>query len=318
MAAAFLANFLFWIGVALGGIVFAALVEVCGGRWPGPLRLTAERFGRFVPIALALFVVLVWRRADVYPWARSTGGDTRLREWLVAVRDAIALAAIYACAVAFCRASARARQNASAPSPARSAILLLAVYAVGFSLLAVDLIMSLEPRWTSTLFPAYVFTGNVYAGTAAVATVSAWDGPDATAAAAARTRDMANLLVGIALFWTYLFWSQFLVIWYGNVTAEVGFMMARVGTTRALGWVVLALCSAVPTIALVPQRGKDTRTVKIVAPAILLGLWLERWLLVAPDLPSQHAVFAALGMTAAFGAAFVWAIRRQPASMRSG
>ena len=123
----------------------------------------------------------------------------------------------------------------------------LIVYAFGFSLIAVDAIMSLEPRWTSTLFPGYIFTGNVYAGIAGVAALVGWNvGTLQGTLSPARSRDMANVLVGAALFWLYLFWSQFLVIWYGNVTAEVGYMMARLDAQRAIAWTVLAMCGAVP------------------------------------------------------------------------
>src|SRR5207248_146595 len=128
---------------------------------------------------------------------------------------------------AFCRTSRRAREESGAPGVDRAAVVLLIVYAIGFSVLAIDLIMSLEPRWSSTLFPAYVFTGNVYAGAAALAACAAWL--------------------------------------------------------------------------------RDASAVRLVAPIILVGLWLERWLLVAPDLP-RSSVMAMLIVTAGFGAAFAFSV----------
>src|SRR2546428_431980 len=155
MAAAFLTNVLFWGGVAIGGVVFAALLQVTGGEWAGSARVIAERFRRFLPIA-------------------------------------------------FCRASRRLREGATDCLATRRAVLFLVVYALGLTIIAVDAIMSLEPRWTSTLFPAYIFTGNVYSGIAAVAALAAWDAaPSQAAMSRARSRDMANLLVGMALFWIY-------------------------------------------------------------------------------------------------------------------
>lgn len=197
-----------------------------------------------------------------------------------------------------------------------SGVVFLIVYAFGFSLIAIDAIMSLEPRWTSTLFPAYVFTGNLYAGLAAVAALAAWNlaEPDA-ALSPAQSRDIANLLVGVSLFWLYLFWSQFLVIWYGNLTAEVGYLMARLDARRAVAWIVLVLCCAVPAGVFVPKWGKRAGTIKIIAPLILLGMWLERWLLVAPDVPSR-SVLAELGITGTFALLFFFSVRPASGSRR--
>jgi hypothetical protein len=302
MAAAFLVNFLFWSGIAIGGIVFAALVDVTGGEWLGPMRGVSEQFRRFLPVSFVLLLLLLWRSPDVYPWARTPAPHGWFGPAAVTLRDAFVAAGVYACAFGYSRRSRRAGAAAA----------LLAVYAVGFSILTIDLIMSLEPRWTSTLFPAYVFTGNVYAGAAAIAAYAAWRSREPATAAeeVSRVRDTANVLVGFALFWTYLFWSQFLVIWYGNVTAEVGFMMARIGTSRPLGWIVLTLCSAVPAILLVPQWGKRAAVLRVVAIAILVGLWLERWLLVTPALPASAA--AGLVVTALFAGLFMLSLRRSP------
>jgi hypothetical protein len=311
MSAALLTNILFWSGVAIGGVVFAALLEVTSGDWSGPLRLIAERFRWFLPISLLTIVVVMWRSDAMYPWARQPTASGWFTPWFVALRVDVACAAVYAAGFAFCRASERSRAPGSGRSGAatKSAIVFLIVYAVGFSLIAVDMIMSLEPRWTSTLFPAYVFTGNVFAGIAAVAVLATWRrGGSTVVMSATRARDTANLLGGVALFWLYLFWSQFLVIWYGNLTAEVNYLMARRGSLQTLGWLVIVLACAVPAAVLVPQRGKRARAVKIVAAIILAGMWLERWILVAPDVPSRSPALALL-TTAAFAAAFFVAVR---------
>jgi hypothetical protein len=309
MATAFLTNVLFWSGMAIGGVVFAALLEVTGGEWPGPLRVLAERFRWFLPISFVSVALLMWRSDAVYPWARHSVASPWFRPWFVALRVDLACAAVYACAFAFCRASERSRIGANIPSPMTRAVQFLIVYAVGFSLIAVDTIMSLEPRWTSTLFPAYVFTGNVYTGIAAIAAFGAWRTGSAQAAMSpARSRDMANIIVGVALFWMYLFWSQFLVIWYGNLSAEVGYVMKRLDALSALAWTVLVLCYAVPSFVFIPAWGKRLPIIRWVAPIILIGIWLERWMLIAPDVSSRSLV-ATLAVTAGFAVLFLLSVR---------
>ena len=122
-------------------------------------------------------------------------------------------------------------------------------------------------------------------------------------------RDIANILAGMALFWTYLFWSQFLVIWYGNVTAEVGYLTPRIGVSRAAGWIVLTLCGAAPAVVFVAQWGKQMATLRVMTAFILSGLWLEQWILVAPGVPANSSMLTPPTITALFAAAFMLSIR---------
>jgi hypothetical protein len=289
MTAAILTNVVFWSGVAIGGVVFAALLEVTRAEWSGPLRLTAERFRWFLPISFAAMVALMWRSK-------------------YALRVDLACAVVYISAFLFCRAARTSRERAGNHAPGaatRSAVVFLLIYALGYSLVVVDTIMSLEPEWTSTLFPAFVFTGNVYCGIAAVAGLAAWNlGVPGDALSRPRSRDVANLLVGMALFWFYLFWSQFLVIWYGNLPSEVRFMTPRLGDLRVVAWTVFVACCALPAIVFIPRWGKRAETIKVLAPLILAGMWLERWLLVAPAVPSRSTISSIL-VTLGFAAVFL-------------
>jgi len=302
MTAALLANIVFWSGVAIGGVVFAALLEVTGAEWAGPMRRIAERFQSFLPISFAAVVLFVWRSGGAYPWGREPMTERWWTPWFVALRIDAALAVVYVAAFAFCRSSRRARARNDGTSATPSAIVFLLVYATGFSSFAADAIMSLEPRWISTLFPAYVFTANVYAGIAAAALLAAWT--DDAAMTPAGSRDTANLIVTVALFWFYLFWSQFLVIWYGNLTSEVGYVMRHLESRHTAAWAVCLLACALPAAVFIPRRGKRPGTIKTLTPLVLVGLWLERWLLIAPDVPSA-SLFAGAVMAILFGAVFV-------------
>lgn len=307
MTAAILTNIVFWSGVAIGGVAFAALLEVTGAAWAGPMRRIAEGFRWFLPISFAAVVAFMWRSSDAYPWGRHPMGDRWWTPWFVAVRADAALAVVYLAAFAFCRSSRRASARNESGAATPSAIVFLLVYAVGFSSFAADAIMSLEPRWISTLFPAYVFTGNVYAGITAAALLAMWsDG--AAAMTPARSRDTANLIVAAGLFWFYLFWSQFLVIWYGNLTSEVGYVMRHLESVQSAAWAVFVLACALPALVLIPRRGKQSAAIMALTPLILAGLWLERWLLIAPDVPSP-SLSAGVMIALLFGAVFVAVVR---------
>ena len=194
---ALLVNFLFWTGLAIGAVVFAALLELTDAAWAQPLRPIAERLRWFLPISLAIYIG-AFAAARAFAW-----------------RDLLVLALPYAAAFWFCQVARL-----------RTAIVLLVVYAIAFSVIAIDVVMSLEPGWVSTLFPAYFFTANVYGGIAAVAVVAAFAVPremfDTSLA-----RDLRSVLLGFALFWMYFTWTQFLVIWYGNLPTDTGYVIGR-------------------------------------------------------------------------------------------
>ena len=255
---AFLVNFMFWTGTAAGGAAFAALLDLTGAQWAAPLRAIASRFQRFLPLSVGLYVVLVMGARGIYPWLSHPIGSSWLRFWPFVIRDVAALSATAATAAWFC--------SRSIASTARTVVFLI-TYAVGFSILAIDLVMSLAAPWGSTLFPVYLFTGNVYAAIAAVALVTVWNnrhGDDTLADD--RVADLGKVLLGFSLLWMYLVWSQFLVIWYGNVSSEVGYLKYLLyGRWRPLAWTIWAARFALPFIVLLPRVGKRRAPVLIVA-----------------------------------------------------
>src|SRR5205814_4132342 len=103
---AFLVNFMFWTGTAAGGAAFAALLDLTGAQWAAPLRATAGRFQRFLPLSVGLYVVLLAGAGDMYPWISRPIGSGWLQFWPFVVRDLAALSAIAAVA-AWCWSRSR-------------------------------------------------------------------------------------------------------------------------------------------------------------------------------------------------------------------
>jgi hypothetical protein len=258
-------------------VVFAALLELTDAAWATALRPLAQRFRRFLPVSLVLYVAL-FVLARAFSWF-----------------DACALAATYIAAFWFCLTSEGLAPRR--PTRVRAAIALLIVYPVSFSVIAIDGIMSLEPAWTSTLFPAYVLTANVYAGIAAVAIAA----PGNRSA----SRDLAAVLLGCALMWMYFVWSQFIVIWYGNLPDETGWVIERVaGHWRVLAWIVLITRCALPVAMLLTTTGRRPLPLAALAAIIVAGFWIECWLLVGPPLPGSVAFGSAAAVTSGFAVLF--------------
>jgi hypothetical protein len=106
-------------------------------------------------------------------------------------------------------------------------------YALVYSLLAVDMIMSLAPHWVSTMFPAYYAWGG-FLSAVSLATLICLLLRNSEGLRGEvtpnRMHDLGKMIFAFSIFWMYLFWSQYLVIWYGNVPEETGFVVARLGS----------------------------------------------------------------------------------------
>lgn len=321
----YLVNFLFWSGLSAAGVVFAALLKLTHARWADPLRPIAERFAAFLPVAVALYLLLLPGAHVLFPWIAHppAAHPTWFTLRAFALRDIVALVALTVSSFWFLRRSAgHRRADAASPRATATAVSLVIVYAISFSLLAVDLVMSTQPGWTSTLFPAYLFTGNLYGAIAAVALAAAAQsrstGGDAGLSIAI-ARDAGKLLLAFALLWLYLYWSQFLTTWYGNLPREFEFLVARMrGAWAAAAWSVFGLCFAIPFLVLLARSGRRPRPVQAAAVMCLAGLWLERLVLIANGRRFDFAVsWIGVGVTLAFLALFALSQTR-PRDVTSG
>jgi hypothetical protein len=134
--------------------------------------------------------------------------------------------------------------------------------------------------------------------------------------------DLGKLLLGFCLVTGDFFFSQFLVIWYGNLPEETRFVITRVNslTWKPLAWTVLAICFALPFVVLLSRKAKGRPGLMLaLSGVILIGMWLERFLLVAPslwkgsDLPlGLSELLISLGFLGLMGLSLLWFIKRFP------
>jgi hypothetical protein len=285
----FLANLLFWSGLAAGAGALAALFELTGAEWPGRIRKVAEGATGLLPAVCVFLVLLLAGLRSIFGGADARG--------LAALRDAIAIAVFYAVCVSFVRSSPRSAIRAAA---------VVLVFTAAMSLVAIDLVMRFDPEWTSTLFPAYFAVAALYGAIAAVtiaASMASIDGRPVLDAE--RAGEIGRLLLGMSLVWAYLFWSQYFVIWYGNLPHEFSFVVDRTrGGWRVIAAAVIVCCFAAPFLLTVVRR---TRRLVVLASWFALGgLWLERLLLVFPP-HRWHAYDAAVAVAVALGFAALFA-----------
>jgi len=310
----FLINLLFFSAVAQSGPVFAAIYHLTEARWGGRVIRLALGFGSFLPISFVLFTVLL----AGFPFlpghvAEYPGREVWFHRLFIFGRNALGLAVLYSVSLAFLyrflKASlndniretnnyrtatelhlTRSRFNHDRSTLTFLAIAVLILYAVVFSLIGFDLVMALDHRWYSTLFGAYFFMSSFYVGlsaiTVTVIVARKYLQPKDQVQTVALS-DLAKLVFAFCLLTAYLLWSQYIVTWYGNLPEEVGFFILRMhnASWAWLTWTALALMFAIPFLALLSQRAKQNSSfLCIVSIIALVGMWFDRYLLVAPSL----------------------------------
>ncbi|MBI4409241.1 MAG: hypothetical protein HY561_06005 [Gemmatimonadetes bacterium] len=347
---AYLFNWLYWTSLAQGAVMVAAVASITRGLWSRPVRRIALSFVAFLPISyLALLPLLLFGGEHVFPWIEApvAGKEAWLNLPFLVARNLVALGFMYFLSLRFAYWALRpdlgltrdqappqlrglyqrftanwrgqdAEEARSFRKLARLAPAMALVYAASFSLLAWDLVMSLEPHWWSTLIGPYFFMAAFLGGLAALAVATilyrrplGLDG----IVQPSTFHDVGKLTFGFCAFWAYLLWSQYLVIWYGLLPHEQEFVIHRLELPFAPVAVAVFLCMfVIPFFGLLGvQPKKRPALLGTFASVVLVGLWLERYVLVYPSYTfsrNEGLPFGLpeVGMALLFGGLFIFAL----------
>jgi hypothetical protein len=333
---AYLTNFLFWTGLAYGAVLFSAVLNMTNARWARPMKRLAEAPGAFLPFSFLFFLILYQGRENLFHWIHE---PVHGKEWWLDVnwlfaRDGVGIFLLSGVSLALIYFSVRSdlkwnaregvtgREAEPEEVPGRKEIqsrhwraqvvlspVLGILYALVLTLMAVDLIMALDPHWISTLFGAYYFIGSFYTALAALFFMTLLARESEAFKDIIHPKhmhDLGKLLFGFCILTGDFFYSQFLVIWYGNLPEETRYVLLRIRQSpwELLAWTVLLVCFVIPFVLLLNRRIK-MKPVPMMAlsSVILLGMWLERFLLVAPSLWKGSGLpigFTEISITAGF------------------
>ena len=295
-------NLLFWMGLAQASVIFAATQKLAKGHWSGVVIRFAEAAVAFTPVAVVLFLVEALGRDTIYSWIHEPRTD--LGWWVTPqwffIRNAAVISIQAWLAWRFVRRDvAPDVQELASGTPverttdtaliSRDAAIFLVVWAFGASLVGFDLVTSLAYKWVSNLYGAFYFMGSFLAALmtlaiTAIAMRRAMGLGDLYSSK--QQHDLGKLCFGFTVFWAYLMWSQFLVIWYGNLPEETYFVFYRLwGPWRPVGVAVFLLIFLVPFVGLLGVKPKRyPPTMVAFALTSLVGIWLERYLEVVPSI----------------------------------
>lgn len=324
----FLVNFLFWTGVAQGGLVFSCILRITNARWGRGLLRISEGFASFTIVSFFLLLVLFLGKEFILPYSHHhyhSPKDIWLDVNFVMARNVIGFGILLVLNYFYLKTSLEqdlkgkdriVRLKKIAPA-------IIIVYALVFSLFAWDFIMSLDPHWFSTLFGPYYFMGSLIAAIGATIILSVPLKRHLGLNAYLSSHhywDMGKILQGFSLFWVYLMFSQLLTIWYANMPEETGFVIKRVVDEpfRSMAWAVLTCCFIFPFVSLLPRTHKIVTPIAVfIAMVSFSGLWMDKFLLVIPSLTNELAfgmehLLITLGFLAGFVATFLVFVNRFP------
>lgn len=315
----FLHNLYFFTGLSAAGVVIAAIIHVTRAYWGRPIKRFAEATGAFLPFSIAGLLILYFGADSIYEWI-TYPPDPELYHnkhiWLqknfMFGRQIVVLLILAFLAHRFASFSTRPdlglaheknpdlwkqpdRWRGLELEVARSqrgqavyGVLYCFAYAFGISLMAYDLIMSLDFRWVSTMFGGWNFTTFLLLGWGSMVIITHFMSRRFQLEGYMHRllyHDLGKLTFGFTIIWGYLFFAQYLVIWYGNLSHEAGYLMTRFfgETWRPFSLVTFALVFLLPFILGLSKNLKMSP--KTFAPVVLIsfiGIWLERFVLIAP------------------------------------
>jgi hypothetical protein len=291
--------YLFWLGIALGSLVLGLLPWLTGGIWGLVLRRWFEAAARTLPLLAVLFLPITFAARYQYVWTdhEYVSGDHALQfktAWYLngtfwAIRAAVYFVIWIVLANSMTALSVR-QDRAEAPEPRRLRALSAAgliLYGVTITLASVDWVMSLEPKWFSSIFGAVFGMGQV---------VTAWSfavlgvlllhrrPPMPALLGRPLLRDFGSLMLAFLMVWAYVAFSQFLLIWSGNLPEEVAYYQRRSqGGWEYLAGAIALFGFAVPfALLLSGQIKRDRATLLRVVILILVMRMVDLFWQVVP------------------------------------
>jgi hypothetical protein len=346
---AFHFNWLFWASLSSAGVVFVAVQRITTARWSRSVIRFMEGYVAFLPVAFVLLLlILVAGAGNIFPWTHEAPPVHEKEVWFdhgyLAIRDLVSFGIITVLSVWYIwtsvrldvghvaeggagwAAGLRARMRAGFRDERREihsthslqgklAVWLALAFAFGWSVLAWDLSMGMSLHFQSALYSWWFFMGGwLCALTLFALLMLAWRRFLAAdhLITESHFHDIGKLAFAFTAFWGYLTFSQYLIIWYGNIGEETHWPRMRL-----IAPYVNVTLAAVFMVFVLPFFGLLSKAAKLFKPTLvlftvlsLLGMWLVRYLEVYPSLygVTDHLPFGLWEVGIALFYAGLWGV----------
>ncbi len=296
----YLLGYIFWLGLAVGCMAILMLHHLSGGGWGIGIRRALEAATRTFPLLALLFLPLAFGRRFLYIWARPEEvvhsellqhKAVYLNLQFFLVRAVVYFAVWMALSHFLNKWSAEQDRNGDPRITRRMQLLSgpgLVLFGLTVTFASIDWVMSLDPEWFSTMFGLAFMEGQALTGLAfaiAVAVLLSQYEPLCRVISSEHFHDLGKLLLAFVMIWAYLAFSQFLIIWSGNLPEEIPWYVRRLqGGWQWVGLVLVLFHFALPFLLLLSRDLKrNARTLVKVAWAVLLMRLVDLFWLTAPQ-----------------------------------
>jgi hypothetical protein len=331
----YLTAYLFWLGVPLGCLGILMIHHLVGGTWGFAIQRALEASIRTFPVMALLFVPLLFGLPDLFLWAQPgvVAHDPVLQQKAAYLNipafivRAIIYFTVWIVLGFFLARWSNEQDHTTDPAPMQRLQTLsgpgLVLYGLTVTFSAIDWLMSLEPRWYSTIFGMLFMVSYGLIALTFIIGVSYFLSrrePLAGIMAPWVFNDLGNLLLAFVMLWAYLSFSQFLLVWVENLQHEIPWYLHRMNG----GWGVIAVALivfqfALPFVLLLSRTVKRRpATLYAVALGIALMHQIELYWFVAPTFhPDGFTIhwtmfLAPIGIGGVWLAAFLFQLKRRP------
>jgi hypothetical protein len=328
----YLMAYLWCLGATLGCLALAMVHQLSGGAWGVLIRRPAGAATRVLPLLTLLFIPIALGVYRLYPWSdpvlAAHDEVVQHKRLYLNVPFFLARAAVYFAVwnatVFFLNRWSLEQDRTADPLLARrmqkfSAGGLLA-YGLTITFASFDWLMSLDPHWYSTIYGVLVMGGQGLTALAFLIVILVWlrrRPPLDAVVLPSHFHDLGNLLLAFTMLWAYFAFSQYLIIWSGNLPQEIEWYLRRSNTTWRLVAMGLAVFQFVVPFVLLLSRAvkRAPDAIHKVALAILFVRLVDLWWQIAPEFHQRGLFVSWMDATlpVALGglwlSRFVWQLR---------
>lgn len=331
----YLVAFTYFLSLSLGALFFVLLHHVTRAGWSVVVRRLAEGMASLFPLLALLVVPILVGMHDLYSWSRPgatahdavlAGKSGYLNPTFFIIRLALYFAVWWFLGRYFFKKSVEQDTTGDPKTTVtltRRSAPAMVLYAFAVNFCAFDLLMSIDPHWYSTIFGVYLFSSSVVGFFAVLPHVTHWLQHHRQllhSVTIEHFHDMGKMLFAFIVFWAYIAFSQYMLIWYGNLPEETEWYLRR--QTHGWTWVSLLIVFGhflIPFVVLIFRGAKRNVHVLLIASAwVAIMHWVDVYWLIVPNLsPSKVSLglmdlFCMLAVGGMYAAAWVLKMRHYP------
>jgi len=292
-------NFQIVLFLALGGVTLSSVLHLCNGQWRFQVRYLAASLAVLFPIAFVLLLVILAAGESAFPWLAHADEPHYISAWnnysFFVARQVIGfliVAGLYGLFIKYQYETTIDSSYAAQRRFRNIALLIPFVYFLYGTMMSWDFEMTMMPHWHSASYGAYYFQSNFHMFLAFFTIFLFYLGRSGKLVESFPPfiyNYLAQFMLAMTILWTYLYFTQYLIMWYGRLPEEMIRYDNMMSGMAGIWWLFLTLKFIIPfcTLAITPNR-HNPAVIVMVAFCILVGTWLERYTWVSGSVDPQY------------------------------